>query len=294
MLFVFAYVDIFGFWRTDIIQGALAGEVPGAGAVISQTFLTLTTLYVLIPSLMVGFSLVAPTRFNRPTNSSSARCTPFPWSRSRLEKPGPTTFSAALSRSCSYWSLPEPPGSGRPALVYVRAPRSSNRPQSNPRTYSGPEPPDTPFFRCRAIHGNRQIHGNRHLAVPQSVHQRWWCWSQAWMGGAYGLAPAQPILRCPQDRTAARCRVTDRSAGRGCPGAVSEDFEELRWFDFPPLASCRAEAFMASTGFVERLAGALARTETPRSFPVRLGTGTAFPAPWCQGSPRRRTRRGIA
>ena len=49
MLFVFAYVDIFGFWRTDVIQGALAGEVPGAGADINQTFLTLTTLYVLIP-----------------------------------------------------------------------------------------------------------------------------------------------------------------------------------------------------------------------------------------------------
>jgi hypothetical protein len=31
MLFVFAYVDIFGFWRADVIDGALAGEVPGPG-----------------------------------------------------------------------------------------------------------------------------------------------------------------------------------------------------------------------------------------------------------------------
>lgn len=68
MLFVFAYVDIFGFWRADVIKGALNGEVPGAGAEINQTFMTLTLLYILIPCLMVGFSLMAPTKFNRPTN----------------------------------------------------------------------------------------------------------------------------------------------------------------------------------------------------------------------------------
>lgn len=68
MLFVFAYVDIFGFWRADVIKGALDGEVPGVGADINQTFLTLTTLYVLIPCLMVSFSLMTPMRFNRPTN----------------------------------------------------------------------------------------------------------------------------------------------------------------------------------------------------------------------------------
>jgi hypothetical protein len=68
MLFVFAYVDIFGFWRADVINGALDGEVPGAGFDIDQTFLTLTTLYILVPSLMVAFSLMAPVRFNRPVN----------------------------------------------------------------------------------------------------------------------------------------------------------------------------------------------------------------------------------
>ena len=44
MLFVFAYVDIFAFWRADVIKGALAGEVPGPGFAIGQTFLALTTL----------------------------------------------------------------------------------------------------------------------------------------------------------------------------------------------------------------------------------------------------------
>ena len=31
MLFVFAYVDIFGFFRADVITGALAGTLPGPG-----------------------------------------------------------------------------------------------------------------------------------------------------------------------------------------------------------------------------------------------------------------------
>ena len=68
MLFVFAYVDIFGFWRTDVINGALHGKVPGVGFDINQAFLTLTTLYILIPCLMISFSLIAPTKINRPTN----------------------------------------------------------------------------------------------------------------------------------------------------------------------------------------------------------------------------------
>jgi len=67
-LLVFAYVDLFGFWREDVINGALDGTVPGAGFDINQTFLALTTLYVLVPSLMVTFTLTAPARINRPTN----------------------------------------------------------------------------------------------------------------------------------------------------------------------------------------------------------------------------------
>lgn len=68
MLFVFAYVDIFGFWRADVIRGALTGEVPGPGFAIGQPFLLLTTLYVLVPILMVAGSLVLPWRANRVAN----------------------------------------------------------------------------------------------------------------------------------------------------------------------------------------------------------------------------------
>ena len=68
MLFVFAYVDIFGFWRADVINGALVGKVSGPGFEINQAFLVLTTIYILIPILMVIVSLVAPAGMNRTTN----------------------------------------------------------------------------------------------------------------------------------------------------------------------------------------------------------------------------------
>ena len=68
MLFVFAYVDIFGFWRADVINGALAGKVPVSGFAINQGFLVYTTIYVLVPALMIAISLLAPARINRPAN----------------------------------------------------------------------------------------------------------------------------------------------------------------------------------------------------------------------------------
>lgn len=68
MMLVFAYVDIFGFWRADVIRGALDKRVPGVDVAIDQTFLVLTTAYVLVPSLMVVVCLVTPVRVNRPVN----------------------------------------------------------------------------------------------------------------------------------------------------------------------------------------------------------------------------------
>ena len=68
MLFVFAYVDILGFWRGDVIRGALQGQVPDSGPEINQAFLALATAYVLVPSIMVAGSLLAPARINRPAN----------------------------------------------------------------------------------------------------------------------------------------------------------------------------------------------------------------------------------
>jgi hypothetical protein len=68
MLIVFAYVDIFGFFRADNLEAALDGKVAATGVAIDQVFLVFTTAYVLIPTLMVVLSLVLRPRVNRIAN----------------------------------------------------------------------------------------------------------------------------------------------------------------------------------------------------------------------------------
>jgi hypothetical protein len=68
MLIVFAYVDIFGFFRADILRAALDGKVATMGVTIDQVFLVFTTVYILIPTLMVVLSLVLRPRVNRIVN----------------------------------------------------------------------------------------------------------------------------------------------------------------------------------------------------------------------------------
>jgi hypothetical protein len=66
MLFVFVYVDIFGFYKPGIIGGILEGKV--SVFQIDQLFLLLTTLYIVIPCLMVYLTLVLKPKLNRWTN----------------------------------------------------------------------------------------------------------------------------------------------------------------------------------------------------------------------------------
>ena len=68
MLFLFAYVDIFAFWRADVIQGALDGEVPDQGIAINQAFLAGATGFIVIPTLMIVASLVVRASINRKLN----------------------------------------------------------------------------------------------------------------------------------------------------------------------------------------------------------------------------------
>lgn len=68
VLFVFAYIDIFGFWRADILNGALQGAVSGTTIDVDQAFLVSATAYVLVPSLLVIASLLMPAKINRLTN----------------------------------------------------------------------------------------------------------------------------------------------------------------------------------------------------------------------------------
>ncbi len=66
MLFIFAYVDIFGFFRADVLEDALAGKVFIFEA--NQVFFLLTTMYVVIPSLMVFLTLVLKAHIAKITN----------------------------------------------------------------------------------------------------------------------------------------------------------------------------------------------------------------------------------
>jgi hypothetical protein len=65
-LFVFAYVDIFSLYRPDFRADIEAGEISGFG--IGEPFLLATTIYIVVPSLMVIGSLVLPPKPNRVAN----------------------------------------------------------------------------------------------------------------------------------------------------------------------------------------------------------------------------------
>jgi hypothetical protein len=66
MLFVFAYVDIFSLYRADVRAEIGAGEI--GGFTIGPVFLVATTIYVVIPSLMVFGALALPARIARLAN----------------------------------------------------------------------------------------------------------------------------------------------------------------------------------------------------------------------------------
>ncbi|HYO18755.1 MAG TPA: DUF6326 family protein [Dermatophilaceae bacterium] len=66
MLFIFAYVDLFGTFRSDVRADIEAGKM--FGFTIGQGFLLGVTIYILVPSLMVFLSLVLPVRVTRMAN----------------------------------------------------------------------------------------------------------------------------------------------------------------------------------------------------------------------------------
>ena len=66
MLFVFAYVDLFSLYRRDFRADLEAGEV--SGFTVNRSFLLGTTVYVVIPSLMVFVALILRPRISRIAN----------------------------------------------------------------------------------------------------------------------------------------------------------------------------------------------------------------------------------
>ncbi len=66
MLFLFAYGDIFGFFRTGQIDEVRAGKV--GGIEITQAFLFGVSVYIAIASAMIFLTLVLKPRINRWAN----------------------------------------------------------------------------------------------------------------------------------------------------------------------------------------------------------------------------------
>ena len=66
MLFLFAYGDIFGFFRAGVIEEVVGGTI--SGIEITQTFLFAVSVYIAIASAMVFLSLVLKPTVNRWAN----------------------------------------------------------------------------------------------------------------------------------------------------------------------------------------------------------------------------------
>jgi hypothetical protein len=65
---LFAYVDIFGLYRADVLDAALDGRIATTSFTVDQLFLTSTLIYILPPILMVVLSLLLRPRVNRTVN----------------------------------------------------------------------------------------------------------------------------------------------------------------------------------------------------------------------------------
>jgi hypothetical protein len=66
LMFFYLYNDVISFYRRDMIEDVLSGEL--AGAQVSQLFLFGAAVLMAIPIFMVFLSLALPARANRWTN----------------------------------------------------------------------------------------------------------------------------------------------------------------------------------------------------------------------------------
>ena len=66
VMFIYLYVDVFGFYKPGVIEDAIAGKVWEFQ--ITQVWLLGVIILMTIPSLMVFLSLVLPVKANRWTN----------------------------------------------------------------------------------------------------------------------------------------------------------------------------------------------------------------------------------
>ncbi|MCW2761189.1 MAG: hypothetical protein JWR85_1390 [Marmoricola sp.] len=124
MLFAFAYVDIFGFYRADILDAALDRKVAATGLAVNQVFLTSALVYVLIPILMVVLSLLLPPRINRMANIALSllylvtiivSCIGEDWAYYILGSLVEAILLAAIARTA--WNWPPPQIAAEPAMT---------------------------------------------------------------------------------------------------------------------------------------------------------------------------------
>ena len=66
IMFIYLYVDVFGFFKPGVIEDAIAGKVWTFQ--ITQVWLLGVIILMTIPSLMVFLSLVLPVKVNRWAN----------------------------------------------------------------------------------------------------------------------------------------------------------------------------------------------------------------------------------
>ena len=124
MIVVFAYVDLFGFFREDVLRSALDGKVGTTDLRVTQLFLASSLVYVLVPTLMVVLSLVLRARPNRVVNlvvsglyalSVVVSCIGEDWAYYLMGSAAEVLLLVAVARVAWTWPPAEPaPG---PSLV---------------------------------------------------------------------------------------------------------------------------------------------------------------------------------
>ena len=128
-LVVFAYVDIFGFLRADVLKAALDGKAATTDFTINQVFLTLTLIYILLPTLMVVLSLVLQPRANRILNiaasilymiSIAVSCFGETWAYYLIGSVIEVMLLAMIARTA--WSWPPPRTEPPPSQAEAGAP----------------------------------------------------------------------------------------------------------------------------------------------------------------------------
>jgi Family of unknown function (DUF6326) len=130
MLLVFAYVDLFSLYRADVRADLEAGEV--GGFTVNQSFLLGTTVYVVIPSLMVFCALILRPRVNRIANIALGLVYALTIIAGAIGEWNYYILGSAMRSRCLRPSLTTP-GPGREKTL--EPPRPDQRPE---RTTSNP------------------------------------------------------------------------------------------------------------------------------------------------------------